>query len=119
MLTAFGGSGFGSVFVRNLTAGNLDYTPVGVLQDLNLMLTAQHVTIDQWDRIDLRTSNVQIDNLSVQWVPEPPTWPILLSTLAVGLWWFLLAQSILASWRTSWRTAATTWRSGRLRATLR
>ncbi len=69
-LAAYGGQGSASVFVKDLTAGTA-FVPVGPLQNIGLLLLTQEVDPTQWDRMDVRASNAQVDNLVVIVPPNP------------------------------------------------
>jgi uncharacterized membrane protein len=61
--TAYTGNGSASVFYMDLTAGDTNWHAVAMLQNLGLGLANQGVTVDAWDRLDLRAANVELDNI--------------------------------------------------------
>jgi hypothetical protein len=74
----FGGFGAISLSYRNLTDGDVIYTPLASLQNLEMHLTTSPAL---WDRLEVfvirdnANFNVQMDNLSIgpQVIPEPGT----------------------------------------------
>ncbi|MCB1278492.1 hypothetical protein [Prosthecobacter sp.] len=84
-LTANGGDGSGSLFYKNLTDGDLGYSAVSGLQDINLNLTSgQDPT--QWNRMMLRTGLYEgnkIDNLYIETTAAPEPSRTLLAALGI------------------------------------
>jgi hypothetical protein len=63
--TAYGGNGSGSLFYKNLTAGDTNWTAVPILQNIGLRIADQEVDLAQYDRMGVWSSNTQVDNLLV------------------------------------------------------
>ena len=65
---ANGGDGSASMFVKDLTLGQTNFTPVAGMQGLNLGLTASNlanIQVSDWTQFEIRVDNTgMLDNIS-------------------------------------------------------
>lgn len=88
--TANGGNGAGSVFLQNLTDGEVGYRAIAGLQNINLQILNMEAASENpasWNSLYLRSSGTQtmFDNLQPSPLPPPPPAPEPSSLLLLGL----------------------------------
>jgi hypothetical protein len=84
--TADAGDGSGSLFYRNLTAGDTSFSPVTGLQNVDLNLASTETDPTTWDTLYIRLHDgSQIDNLDPTSVPEPSSMLLVASGAAAFL----------------------------------
>jgi hypothetical protein len=63
--SAYSGNGSGSLFYKDLTAGDSNWTAVPLLQNINLRVEDLGVDLATYDQMSVWSANAQVDNLLV------------------------------------------------------
>jgi hypothetical protein len=63
--SAYSGDASANLYIKNLSAAEQRFTPVTPLQNISLLLVSQGVDSARWDRMDVRSANIQVDNLVI------------------------------------------------------